>query len=118
VTRGARTCEGPTVAFYGLVSFDGSDRNHPRAPYPTLVVGRIGGAFLLLGFLMLAGKPGGFELSAWSGVPNGAFRSLAYALIVAGFAAKIGIVPLQVWMPAGCPAAPGTSPSRDVGASR
>jgi NADH:ubiquinone oxidoreductase subunit 5 (subunit L)/multisubunit Na+/H+ antiporter MnhA subunit len=34
-------------------------------------------------------------------------HDIAYALIVIGFTAKLGIVPLQAWMPVGYPAAPG-----------
>ncbi len=41
---------------------------------------------------------------------RGAARDAAEALLFAGFAVKVGLVPFQVWMPRGYPAAPGPGP--------
>ena len=62
---------------------------------------------LLLGFAVLADAGGGTGFSALSTVPAGsAAASLAFALLVLGFASKAGIVPLHVWLPRAHPEAP------------
>lgn len=95
-----------TVAFTILV---GMQRSLPRsrAAWATFAVGKVSGAALLVGFLLLAGRSGTFALAAWSHVPPGSLHDVAYALVVVGFGAKVGLVPLQVWLPVGYPAAPG-----------
>ncbi|MGH3122472.1 MAG: proton-conducting transporter membrane subunit, partial [Streptosporangiaceae bacterium] len=45
-------------------------------------------------------------------VSAGAARDTAEALLFAGFAVKVGLVPFQIWMPRGYPAAPG--PARAI----
>ncbi len=99
--------EAVTVAFYLLVGIRRIDRRGARASWVTLGVGKASGAGLLLGFLLLAGRAHSFAFSAWSAIPAGALHDAAFALVVAGFAAKAGLVPFQVWLPRGYPAAPG-----------
>lgn len=96
-----------TVSFYVLTA--GAARHGPseRAPWLTAGLGKVSGAALLLGFLLLAGKSGSLALASWHAVGTGAVRDAAWVLIVMGFCAKLGTVPFQVWLPVGYPAAPG-----------
>lgn len=96
-----------TVSFYVLAGVNRARRRDAHAAWLTLVTGKVSGACLLFGFLLLVGRSGSFLLSAWHGVPPGTLHDIAYALIVVGFATKLGVVPLQAWMPVGYPAAPG-----------
>jgi hydrogenase-4 component B len=99
--------EAVTVAFYVLVGVRRQDRAQARASWVTLGVGKLSGAALLFGFLLLAGQAHSDTFAAWSSVPNGPVHGAAFALVVVGFGAKAGLVPLQVWLPIGYPAAPG-----------
>ena len=99
--------EALTLAFYILVGIRRRDAAEARASWATLGVGKLSGAALLFGFLILAGRAHSDAFSAWSTVPGGAPRDAAFALIVLGFGAKAGLVPFQVWLPIGYPAAPG-----------
>ena len=99
--------EALTVSFYILVGIHRRDAAEARASWVTLGVGKLSGAALLFGFLLLAGRAHSYAFSAWGLVPGGALRGTAFALIIVGFGAKAGLVPLQVWLPIGYPAAPG-----------
>jgi formate hydrogenlyase subunit 3/multisubunit Na+/H+ antiporter MnhD subunit len=99
--------EALTIAFYLLAGFDRDKPGRPTSALVTLAFGKISGAALLVGLLLLAGRAGSFSLTAFGDVPGGALRSTAYTLLVAGFAIKTGLVPMQVWMPRGYAAAPG-----------
>jgi formate hydrogenlyase subunit 3/multisubunit Na+/H+ antiporter MnhD subunit len=99
--------EALTVSFYVLASYTRRSSAQASASWATLGFGKSSGAFLLLGFLLLAGSSGSFTIAAWRGVGPGALHTAAYALVVAGFAAKAGLAPFQVWMPVGYPAAAG-----------
>lgn len=99
--------EALTVAFYILVG--ARRRMNPRTPasWVTYGVGKVSGAALLFGFLLLSGRSGSYVLASWANVRPGGLHATAYVLLVIGFAAKVGLVPLQVWIPVGYPAAPG-----------
>lgn len=99
--------EGLTVAFFLLAGFDRAEEGRTRASLLTLGIGKVGGACLLLGFLLLAGRSGSLLVTQWHTVPAGVLRDSAYALLMAGFFAKVGVAPLQIWMPSGYAAAPG-----------
>ena len=77
-----------TLAFYLLAGYDRRRPGRAAASWLTLALGKAGGAFLLLGFLLLAADAGSFTLASWSAVPPGALRSAAYALIIVGFAGE------------------------------
>jgi len=96
-----------TVSFYVLTSGAGRLEAGPRAPWLTASLGKVSGAALLLGFLLLAAKSGSLALASWHSVGLGAAKDAAWVLIVVGFGAKLGMVPLQIWVPVGYPAAPG-----------
>jgi hydrogenase-4 component B len=99
--------ESLTLAFYALVGIRRADRANARASWATLGMGKVSGAALLLAFLLLAGRSGTLTMSAWSHVPPGALHDAAFVLVVVGFGAKVGLLPFQVWLPLGYPAAPG-----------
>jgi formate hydrogenlyase subunit 3/multisubunit Na+/H+ antiporter MnhD subunit len=96
-----------TVAFYILTSATRSKDPQVSAAWATLGMGKVSGAALLVGFLLLAGHTGSFTIASWHAVGPGALRDVAWVLVVIGFGAKLGLVPLQVWIPIGYPAAPG-----------
>lgn len=99
--------ESLTLSFYLLTAAGrGAPRAKRRGSWITLAVGKASGAFLLIGFMLLGGREASYLLDSWSRVPPGALRDAAYSLIVAGFAAKVGVLPFQVWIPLGYPAAP------------
>ena len=99
--------EALTVSFYLLTSAQRGSATDARAPWATAGLGKLSGAFLLVGFLLLAGRTHDFTIASWSAVGPGALHDAAWVLVVAGFATKLGVVPFQVWIPVGYPAAPG-----------
>jgi hydrogenase-4 component B len=101
-----------TLAFYLLAGFERARPQRPAAALVTLAFGRISGACLLAGLLLLAGRSHSLALASFTHVPAGALRATAVALLIAGFAVKVGLVPFQVWLPRGYAAAPG--PARAI----
>jgi len=101
-----------TVAFYLLAGFERGRRGRPEGAFITLVFGRVSGAALLLGLLLLVARSHSLSLASFAHVSGGAPRDAAEALLFTGFAVKVGLVPFQVWMPRGYPAAPG--PARAI----
>lgn len=95
------------VAFYLLTGHDRHRAGRDRAALSTLTFSKISGAALLLGMLLLAAPAHGIALGAFAAVPHGAAWTAAYALLLLGFAAKVGLVPVHVWLPPGYAAAPG-----------
>ena len=101
-----------TLAFYLLA---GSERNKPGRPAAaqlTLAFGRVSGAALLAGLLLLAAESHSILLASFAHVPGGAARTTAEVLLLAGFAVKAGLVPFHIWLPRGYSAAPG--PARAI----
>jgi hydrogenase-4 component B len=101
--------ESLTIAFYLLA---GSDRRHSRAAQVTVAFGKLSGAALLAGLLLLAAKSHSVALASFPHVPGGAVRTTAVVLLLGGFAVKAGLVPVQLWLPPGYSAAPG--PARAI----
>jgi hydrogenase-4 component B len=104
--------ESLTLAFYLLSGFERARAGRPAAALVTLAFGRISGVLLLAGLLLLAGRSGSLTLTSLTHAAPGTLRSAAEVLLLAGFAAKVGLVPFQVWLPRGYSAAPG--PARAV----
>jgi hydrogenase-4 component B len=99
--------ESMTTSLYLLSAASRRRRAQPADAWVTAGLGKVGGASLLVGFLLLAGTAGSFQLAAWRGIAGGALHDVAYGLVVFGFGTKVGVVPFQVWMPKGYSAAPG-----------
>ena len=98
--------EALTLAFYLLA---GAERHRPGAvgsALATLGFGKISGAALLIGLLLPATRTGSFALASFAHLPSGAVHSTAWTLLVVAFAVKVGLVPVQVWMPRGYATAP------------
>ncbi|NNN18636.1 MAG: NADH/ubiquinone/plastoquinone (complex I), partial [Acidimicrobiaceae bacterium] len=93
--------ESLTLAFFILTSATRQSKIQAQESWLTLVIQKIGGASILVGFLLLAGKSGTLLFSDWRILQTGSVHDIAYGLIVLGFGAKLGIVPLQGWMPDG-----------------
>jgi formate hydrogenlyase subunit 3/multisubunit Na+/H+ antiporter MnhD subunit len=103
--------EALTVAFYVLPG-SGRGRDRAGAARVTVGFGKVSGAALLSGLLLLVGRSHSIALASFAHVPGGAARTTALVLLLAGFAVKAGLVPFQVWMPRGYAAAPG--PARAI----
>lgn len=93
--------ESLTLSFYLLTSLSRRSKEQAEDSWLTLGIQKIGGASLLVGFLLLAGSSSSLQFSQWASIQVGTLHDIAYALIVIGFGAKLGIVPLQSWMPSG-----------------
>lgn len=81
----------------------------PRAAFLMTVIMEIGAGMLILAFLVLYSYAGefGFEAirHASSTIPS-PIKGVIFILALLGFGAKIGIVPLHIWLPEAHPAAP------------
>jgi formate hydrogenlyase subunit 3/multisubunit Na+/H+ antiporter MnhD subunit len=102
--------------FYALVSIPAWGMFAFHAAPATARAGRVymafailGEAFLLLAFAMLAaGEPhGSLRIpDIVAALPGSPWRDAALALLIAGFGAKMGLVPLNGWMPLAYAATP------------
>ena len=90
-----------SIPAYGMFAFDPSPETQ-RAGRIYLAFALLGEAFLLFAFAMLAvGEPhGSLRIpDVVAALPGSPWRDAALALLVAGFGAKMGLVPLNGWMP-------------------
>ena len=97
-----------SVPAYGLIAHDDSLAS-TRAGGVNMAFTMFGEALLLLGFAALAaGEPNGsLRISdVVAALPASPGRDGALALVIAGFAMKIALVPLNGWMPLAYTAAP------------
>ncbi|MBC3843309.1 hypothetical protein GXW82_33125 [Streptacidiphilus sp. 4-A2] len=102
--------EGIGFAFYLTRGFDRHRRGRARASLITATFSKLSGAFLLLGLLLLGRTP-----TPWSWRLHrraAGTRTQHNVLLIIGFAVKVGLAPVQIWLPAGYSAAPG--PARAV----
>jgi len=104
--------ESLTVAFYLMAGAERGRRDRAGAAQITFAFGKLSGAALLIGLLLLATRSHSILLASFTHVPGGAVRTTAQVLLFAGFAVKAGLVPFQVWLPRGYAAAPG--PARAI----
>jgi hydrogenase-4 component B len=104
--------ESLTVAFYLLAGGERHRRDRAGAAQITFAFGKLSGAALLIGLLLLATGSRSLLLASFAHVPGGAARTAAQVLLLLGFAIKAGLVPFQIWLPRGYAAAPG--PARAI----
>ena len=104
--------EALTVAFYLLAGADRRSRDRAGAAQITFAFGKLSGAALLIGLLLLATRSHSLLLASFTHAPGGAARTTAQVLLLVGFAIKAGLVPFQIWLPRGYAAAPG--PARAI----
>lgn len=97
-----------SLAAYGLVVHERTP-GALRAARIYMVLALVGEAALLLGLVLLAVAAGGGNpliARAVAGLAASPYRHLALAALLLGFALKMGLVPLHVWLPLAHPAAP------------
>jgi hydrogenase-4 component B len=104
--------EALTAAFYLLAGARRGEPDRAGAARVTVALGKVSGAALLTGLLLFATGSRSIALASFAHAPGGAARTAALVLLLAGFCVKAGLVPFQVWMPRGYPAAPG--PARAI----
>jgi hydrogenase-4 component B len=104
--------EALTAAFFLLAGARRGDPDRAGAARVTVAFGKVSGAALLAGLLLLAARSHSIALASFAHAPGGAAQTTALVLLLAGFCVKAGLVPFQVWMPRGYPAAPG--PARAI----
>lgn len=100
--------ESLTFAFYLLSGFDRELPGRARASVAAVTFGKVSGAALLAGGALLAAQAHTFTLAGLADA-HGTGRQVAYGLLLLGFAVKVGIVPMQVWLPTSYAAAPGAA---------
>lgn len=97
--------EGTALASVFLVDFENTRKTF-EATWKYIVMMEIGGALSLAGTLiLLLGSPGGGQDLTWNtlaatvkSIPS-AQAKLSFALILAGYGIKAGLVPLHTWLP-------------------
>ncbi|MGD0473897.1 MAG: proton-conducting transporter membrane subunit [Candidatus Velthaea sp.] len=97
------------LGFYAAIAYSGNDEFAGVAAYYTLVITHVAGAGIVAGLLVLANAAhslGVVEVAAAGSALEPAARTAIFFLLLAGFGAKIGLLPLQGWLPYGYPAAP------------
>lgn len=104
--------EALTLAFYLLAGHDRGLPGRVRAAMLAGGFGKLSGALVMFGFLLLAAETGSFDLATIPTIPHGAGWCAGYVLLLLGFGVKVGWVPLHVWLPPAYAAAPG--PARAV----
>lgn len=98
-----------SLATYTLVSF-GHDRRALSAAFRYLVMGTVGGTFILIGIGLLYGVTGTLNMADLSERirphgDSGAVRA-AFAFITVGAGLKIAMFPLHAWLPGAYASAP------------
>ena len=97
------------LTFYWAIAYAGTDAEAASASYITIAVTHIAGACMVAALLYLAHGASGFEvasvLNAGSSL-SGAAAGVVLALLLVGFGAKFGMLPMQAWLPYGYSAAP------------
>ena len=104
--------EALTAAFYLLAGAKRGEQDRAGAARITVAFGKVSGAALLVGLLLLAARSHSIVLTSFADESGGAAKTTALVLLLAGFAIKAGLVPFQVWLPRGYAAAP--APARAV----
>jgi hydrogenase-4 component B len=98
--------EGLTVCVY-LIASAARGQEELSAGYLTGGLAKIGGGALMAAFGLLYAHTHSFSLHAWAHASlSPGTRGVAFALLLACFATKIGVLPLQGGLPAGYGAAP------------
>jgi formate hydrogenlyase subunit 3/multisubunit Na+/H+ antiporter MnhD subunit len=97
-----------SIPAYGMFAFDPAPATQ-RAGRVYMAVAILGEAFLLFAFAMLAvGEPhGSLRIpDVVAALPGSPWRDAILALLIAGFGAKMGLIPLNGWMPLSYAATP------------
>lgn len=97
------------LGFYAAIAYGGDDENAGIAAYYTLVLTHVAGAGIVAGLLVLAHAANSYaviDAAAAGAALAPAARAIVFFILLGGFGAKVGLLPLQGWLPYGYPAAP------------
>jgi hydrogenase-4 component B len=97
-----------TLVTAALVATDHEDVSTRRAAYLYLVMSHVGTGCVIAGLLTLASLSGSlsFPVLLAGNVASGPFRDVLFGLFFFGFAVKVGVIPLHIWLPEAHSAAP------------
>jgi formate hydrogenlyase subunit 3/multisubunit Na+/H+ antiporter MnhD subunit len=101
--------EGMTLSSFFLVALDHEKAEVRSAAFKYLVASQLGAACILAAFAILAAGADSLDfasLAAAAARMRPLERALVFALALAGFGTKAGLVPVHVWLPLAHPAAP------------
>ncbi|MFC6706561.1 proton-conducting transporter membrane subunit [Flexivirga alba] len=98
--------EGLTFTFYLLTNLERHLPGRGAAATRAASFGKISGSALLIGGLLLSTGSGSLDMASWSSVASGPSRDIGYLLLLVGFACKVGLIPMQIWLPPTYTAAP------------
>ncbi len=93
---------------YGMVTHDGTP-TAKRAGAAYLGCSLLGETLLVSGFVLLAMHSPGSSMmisDAVGALPGSPWKHLTLAMLIGGFAMKMGLVPMHFWLPLAHPAAP------------
>jgi formate hydrogenlyase subunit 3/multisubunit Na+/H+ antiporter MnhD subunit len=108
--------EGLTLSFFLLTGLNRADPQTPSAALAAATFGKASGAAVLIGGLLAAGSGGGLAYADLHRA-HGHVVGIAFALLLFGFAVKVGAVPVQIWLPPTYSAAPGPARAIMAGAA-
>ena len=97
------------LSFFWAIAFTGTEEDAPKAAYFTLVITHVAGAALLAGLLVLAHAANSFDvarITPAASLLGGAGASIVFVLLLIGFGAKFGMLPMQAWLSYGYKSAP------------
>lgn len=95
-----------SILTYVLAVLEYDHRGVPEAGFLMLALSEVGFLCLIVAFALIGGFSGR-DFAQLAAAPAGEpARSLAFVLLLFGFGAKAGVVPLQGWLPEAHPAAP------------
>ncbi|WP_026940165.1 proton-conducting transporter membrane subunit [Humibacter albus] len=99
--------EGLGFAFYLVVGYDRDRRGRAWAAVLTGGFSGFSGAAILLAGSLLFAYSHTLDLAGIAAGSPRLIRDTAYVLFIVGFAVKVGLMPLHIWLPRGYAAAPG-----------
>jgi len=97
------------LTFYWAIAYSGTDPDSPRSAYVTITVTHVAGACIVAALLLLAHASRSYNVDAVveAGTHLPAVGSgIILVLLLIGFGAKFGMLPMQAWLPYGYRAAP------------